>query len=107
MADILATTDRITREKRVLVGPPQPVMVTIYEKESGKAVEMHAVDAKEALAQEDSPYQEFPKGQKPPKPAPPDHSVTEVVGTSSTATVIESPLREGTAAAKPKPAPEK
>lgn len=102
MAEATATTEKVTREKRVLVGPPQPVMVTIYEKESGKAVEMYAVDANEALAQEDSVYQATPKGQKEAKPPAPDHSVKEIIGTSSTPTVVESPLRAGTAASKPK-----
>lgn len=101
MAEILGTADKVTREKTVIVGPPQPNKVTIYEKESGKAVEMFPVDAREALAQEDSPYQAMPKGQEKVKPAVPDHSVKEVLGTSSTPTIIETPLREATAKKKP------
>lgn len=91
MAEILATTDRVTREKHVITGPPQPVMVRIYEKESGKPLDVYAVDAQEILAQPDSAYQQTPPGEKVAKPAPLDHSVAEVIGTSSTPRIVETP----------------
>ena len=98
MADILATTEKVTREKRVLVGPPQPTRQTIYEKESGKPLEVFAVDAVEILNQPDSAYQATPPGEKQAKAAPLDHTVKEVIGTSSTPTMIETPAPAKTTA---------
>lgn len=101
MAQAFATDERVTREKKVLVGPPQPVKVTIWHKETKKPLEVYAADAREILAQPDSEYQDVEPGKENVKPAPLDHSVKEVIGTSSTPTIIESPLRAEAAAKAP------
>jgi len=56
MAEATATTDKVTREKVVLTAPPSNPRVTIYEKASGKPLEVFAVDAQEILSQENSLY---------------------------------------------------
>lgn len=53
--EITATTDKVTIEKQVL-GPPKADKVTIYHKQTGKPLEVFAVDALEILNQADSEY---------------------------------------------------
>lgn len=85
MAEVYATTPKVTMERRAIKGPPGPERVTIYAKD-GRPMEVFPVDAREIVAGGEYSYE------PPAPPEPVAESIADETVANSEPSLSTEPL---------------